>query len=103
MRLYDHKFPAELVTHVTEMCGARGEGWFAELLSVIRELEGKWDLKVGAPFPGIEYNFVADAQRCDGEPVVIKIAPPFETTEIFGEAKYLRLHEGKGAVRLLGE
>ncbi|MGD9564427.1 MAG: aminoglycoside phosphotransferase family protein [Pyrinomonadaceae bacterium] len=91
------------MTHVTEMCGARGTAWFEALPGVVSDLEQQWGIRVGRPFPGIEYNFVAEAVRDDGVPVVVKIAPPFETVEIFGEAKYLRLHDGTGAVRLLAE
>lgn len=95
--------PVELIDHVVAMCGAKGEVWFEELPSLIADLEGQWNIRVGNPFPGIEYNFVAEAVRDDGIPVVVKIAPPFETTEIFGEAKHLRLHNGVSAVRLLAE
>ena len=95
--------PRELTDHVTEICGEKGEAWFERLPGVIAELETEWSIRVGNPFPGIEYNFVAEAADRDGVPVVLKIAPPFETIEIFAEAKYLRLHEGRGAVRLLAE
>lgn len=103
MANYEHAIPDELVTHVMAMCGQRGEQWFADLPEIIAKTELDWDIKVAEPFPGIEYNFVAEAFRYDGEPVVVKIAPPFDTVEIFGEAKYLRLHEGRGAVRLITE
>jgi streptomycin 6-kinase len=85
------------------MCGERGEQWFDDLPRIIQELERKWDVSVGAPFPGIEYNFVAEAISHDGTAVVIKIAPPFEIVEIYGEAKYLRLHCGSGVIKLLEE
>lgn len=95
--------PSELVTHVTEMCGARGEVWFAELPQIISGLENKWKIRAGMPLQGIEYNFVAEARTEDEVPVVLKIAPPFETTEIHGEAKFLRSRNGNGCVRLLAE
>ena len=95
--------PTDLVTHVTEICGARGEAWFDELPELISTLESKWSIHVADPFPGIEYNFVASAATSDGVPVVLKIAPPFETVEIHGEAKFLRTRNGVGAVRLLDE
>ena len=95
--------PADLVTHVTAICGARGEAWFDELPDLISRLESQWSIDVGDPFPGIEYNFVASAVTADGGHVVLKIAPPFETTEIHGEAKFLRTRDGNGAVRLLDE
>jgi streptomycin 6-kinase len=103
MARYDQTIPDELVTHVTAICGSRGEKWFADLPDIIEEVELDWNIKVAEPFPGIEYNFVAEAYRNDGERIVVKIAPPFETVEIFGEAKYLRLHGGRGAIKLIAE
>lgn len=100
---FKNSLPNDLVRHVTEMCGARGEAWFDALPGALRELEGHWNIRVGRPFAGIEYNFVAEAVANDGAPVVIKIAPPYETPEIYGEAKYLRLRDGVGSVRLLAE
>jgi streptomycin 6-kinase len=93
----------DLVTHVTEMCGARGDEWFANLPTEIAELERQWNIRVGDPFPGIEYNFVAEAANDNGRPLVIKIAPPFETVEIYSEAKFLRLSGGNGVVNLIAE
>ena len=69
----------------------------------IRELEDQWSVSVHDPFPGIEYNFVAPATMNDGRDVVVKIAPPFERTEIHGEAKYLRTRNGNCAIELLAE
>ena len=68
--------PQELITHVTAICGERGEKWFDRLPKTIRELETEWSVKVGEPFSGIEFNFVAEAAM-NGRPVVVKIAPPF--------------------------
>ena len=100
---YSHPFPAELVTHVTAICGHRGRSWLDELPATIRELERRWSLKVEAPFPAGEYNFVAAAALNRGVPSVIKIAPPFETNEIIGEAAFLRYRAGRGAVELFQE
>ena len=100
---YSYPFPAELVTHVTAICGDRGRAWLDELPSTIRDLERQWSLSVEAPFPAGEYNFVASATRNTDDLVVIKIAPPFETNEIIGEASFLRHRAGVGTVRLLDE
>ena len=100
---FKESIPGELVKHVTAICGERGEQWFDDLPRIIRELEREWDISVGEPFPGIEYNLVVEAADRKGNAIVIKIAPPFETVEIHGEAKYLRLHEGKGVIRLFAE
>lgn len=100
---YSHQLPGELVTHVTAICGERGCDWLNDLPTTIRELEEQWSLSVDAPFPTGEYNFVAPATLDCGELAVIKIAPPFETNEIIGEAAFLRHRDGNGAVDLLEE
>ena len=100
---FSDSLPSELVAHVNAMCGRRGELWFEELPQVIADLERKWNVAVGRPFPGIEFNYVAGAVGKDGEALVIKIAPPFETVEIYGEAMFLRVLAGRGAVRLFNE
>ncbi len=100
---FKNSLPSELVTHVTEMCGTKGEVWFAQLPTTIAELERRWKIRVGNVFPGIEYNFVAESEDVHGLPLVIKIAPPFETVEIHGEAKFLRVTCGEGAVNLIAE
>ena len=100
---FKDSLPTELVTHVTAICGQRGTDWFSELPAIIQELEKRWSLQIQKPFRGIEFNFVAPATRDGSEQVVVKIAPPFEQIEIFGEAAYLKYRNGKGAVSLLEE
>ena len=100
---FKDSLPSELVTHVLEMCGQKGDEWFASLPATIAELERQWNVRVGNPFPGIEYNYVAEAEGEENLPLVIKIAPPFETVEIHGEARFLRVAQGRGAVELIAE
>lgn len=95
--------PEELVTHVSAGCGSAGIVWLQELPGIVRQLEVVWSITALEPFRGIEFNFVAPAVRYDGEPVVIKIAPPWDPVEIFGEAEYLRTRDGDGCVKLLAE
>ena len=38
-----------------------------------------------------------------GNAVVLKISPPFENSEIFSEAKFLKVANGRKVVRLLAE
>ena len=101
--LYTHAFPSELIKNVTVICGDRGRAWLDDLPSTIRELEQQWALKLGVPFPAGEYNFVAPAVCDNGRLGVIKVAPPFETNEILGEAAFLRHRAGRGAIELLDE
>ncbi len=99
-----HKWlPPELVAHVTAGCGAPGEIWLTELPDMIRQLEELWSISALPPFPGIEYNFVAPAKNRNGEDVVLKIAPPWDPIEIFGEAEYLRSREGVACAKLIAE
>lgn len=95
--------PSELVTHVMAGCRERGKEWLAGLGGTIRELERHWSIRVSAPFPDIEYNYVAPATAEDGLEVVLKIAPPWEPVEIFAEAEYLRHRHGPECVKLLDE
>ena len=100
---FSESLPVELVMHVTAICGQRGTNWIGELPAIIQKLEEKWSVEVHQPFPGIEFNFVAPATLDGSEQVVVKIAPPFEQIEIFGEAAYLKYRNGNGAVSLLAE
>lgn len=98
---FTKSLPKELVTHITAICGVRGREWFERLPDQISRLEEKWQLTVEDPFTGIEFNFVAPATKVNGEKVVVKISPPYERTEIFQEAKYLKTRNGNGAINLL--
>jgi streptomycin 6-kinase len=100
---YDHEIPVELVTHTMAICGEPGRDWLSELPIRIAELENKWAITVLAPFPAIEFNFVAPAVKDNGEQVVVKIAPPYDNLEATSEIKYLRTLNGHGTVRLLAE
>ena len=95
--------PSAFVANTTALCGKRGEGWLDRLPDLIRTLEQRWSINAGKPFPNIEYNYVAVAERVDGTSAVLKIGIPLDSTEIYGEAKYLRTLAGAGAVRLLEE
>ena len=102
-RTYIHSFPKELVSHVTAICGQRGLEWLDRLPALIADLELKWGVTVDVPFEKGEYNFVAPAYSPNGLDAVLKIAPPYERTEIFAEAAFLRSRAGDGCVRLLDE
>ena len=85
------------------MCGDLGEQWLEGLPSLIREVENKWSIRVGRPFPSIEFNYVAEAMNRTGQQSVVKISPPFANTEIFSEARFLKNADGRGTVRLIAE
>ena len=98
-----HPLPGELVTHVTAICGGRGEAWLADLPRLIGELSTLWLLDVDPPFAAAEFNFVAPATMASGEAAVLKIAPPYEDREFEGEAEFLRRRNGRGTVKLLAQ
>ena len=83
------------------MCGERGENWLDALSFVLADVEFQWSIEVDHPFPAGEFSYVAPATDSAGNQLVLKIAPPFETNEIVGEALYLRTRNGVGAVRLI--
>jgi len=101
--MYGHTLPPALITHVTAICGDEGKRWLSDLPQMIAELEKRWSIRVLEPFTAIEFNFVARAVQHDSEPVVIKIAPPFENGEARSEARYLRALNGDGVIKLLAE
>lgn len=100
---FRESLPSEFVRNTIALCRTRGESWLDALPETIRRLEREWSLTVGKPFPNIGYNFVAPATFHDGSSAVIKIGLPLDNIEIYGEAKYLRTLDGRGAIRLLKE
>jgi streptomycin 6-kinase len=95
--------PPAFLSNTLALCGERAEPWLDRLPELIRALELRWSITAGNPFPNIGYNYVAAARCVDDTPAVLKIGLPLESTEIYGEAKYLKTLDGHGAVRLLEE
>jgi streptomycin 6-kinase len=95
--------PKEFVQNTIALCGDNGKAWLEALPETIRTLEKKWIITAGKNFGKIAYNYVAEAICSDGSATVLKIGLPLKNIEIFGEAKYLREHDGEGAVRLFRE
>ena len=85
------------------MCGERGDQWLDSLGSLLADIEFQWSIDIGVPFPAGEFNYVAPATDAAGNQLVLKIAPPFESNEMPGEAMYLRMRDGAGSVRLIRE
>jgi streptomycin 6-kinase len=75
--------------------------WLARLPSVVRDLEQRWSLKLGAGFDGAEVScsYVAAAIRPDGSPAILKIGMPH--IEGRDEIHGLRFWNGDPTVRLL--
>ncbi|MFF4607086.1 aminoglycoside phosphotransferase family protein [Streptomyces sp. NPDC001339] len=93
------RFPALLP--VVEQMGrtASGRSWLARLPGMVREIEERWQLRLGAPFHGGSCSWVAPAELPDGTAAVLKVTWPHREAE--GEGPALRAWDGNGAVRLL--
>jgi streptomycin 6-kinase len=93
--------PERFARNTLGLHGARGEQWLNDLQRIIRELEGNWSLKAEKPFQNLSYNYVAPCVCANGGEAVLKIALPLDNPEIFNEARFLQMANGKGAVKLL--
>lgn len=78
--------------------GDAGIAWFERLPAVVRECAELWELKIGAPFADLSYNYVTEATTRDGTRAVLKIGVPEPQQR--REAEALRLFDGEGAARL---
>ena len=91
----------EVPLRLRETCArnAAASTWLEKLPSAVAELERRWSLRVGEPFEGGTYAWVAPVERADGAAAVLKVAlPHFEADH---ESDGLRFWNGEGAVRLL--
>jgi streptomycin 6-kinase len=95
--------PKKFVSNTVSLCGDAGREWLDALPDTIDLLERAWSITAGDHFSTLSYNYVAAATAADGSDAVLKIALPLNDPEIFGEAKYLRLLDGRGCPRLLAE
>ncbi|MGI8638675.1 MAG: aminoglycoside phosphotransferase family protein [Pyrinomonadaceae bacterium] len=93
--------PERFTQNTLGVCGKKGGEWLKDLPRIIEEIEETWSLKAEKHFPNLSYNYVAPCVCEGGGAAVLKIALPEENPEIFNEAGFLRLSDGKGAVKLL--
>ena len=91
--------PEQLVAN----CGKSLErrAWLGRLPALVRELERRWSLTLGAPFDGPEVSasWVAPVRRADGSSAVLKLGMPH--MEADHEIDGLRFWDGDPTVRLL--
>ena len=97
---YPSSIPESLYRATETMRGPAGVEWLNGLPALISEIEKRWSLSTGRPFPGIWANWVAPATISDGTPAVLKLCFPGEK-EFQSEAEALRLFDGCGICRLL--
>lgn len=95
--------PAQFRENVLGACGTRGRQWLNDLPKIIGEIAEKWSLAAENPFPNLSYNYVAPCvSLADGSRVVLKIDLPEENDSVInGEAEFLKISDGNGAVKLL--
>jgi streptomycin 6-kinase len=93
--------PPRFVQNTLDSCGKVGEQWLNDLPVVIEEIAEHWSLDVNKPFQNLSYNYVAPCVCADGDEAVLKIALPLNNPEIFNEANFLRIANGKCAVKFL--
>jgi streptomycin 6-kinase len=77
------------------------ESWLDELPGLVDSLAREWSLMIGASFAGGHAALVVGVTLLDGTPGVLKIGAPGR--DIRHEATTLRLADGQGCVKLLGE
>ena len=88
---------------LVETCGGTPEGatWLDRLPKMLRDLEDRWSLKLGAPFDSDEVScaWVAPVVGAEGSPAVLKIGMPHMEAE--HELDSLRFWEGDPTVQLI--
>ncbi|HEX2443723.1 MAG TPA: aminoglycoside phosphotransferase family protein [Vicinamibacterales bacterium] len=75
------------------------EAWLQRLPEAIRELERRWSLTIGSPFPDASCAWVAPVTLGDGGSAVLKVGMPH--MEAREEIAGLRFWNGEPTVRLL--
>lgn len=94
--------PPAFEENVLGVCGERGRQWLGDLPKIVDRIAKKWSLAVDAPFPNLSYNYVAPCVCVDGSLAVLKIGLPEAADSIIcGEARFLGILNGSGAVKLL--
>ncbi|UQA91724.1 aminoglycoside phosphotransferase family protein [Streptomyces halobius] len=102
----DDRFPDALPVVETMRRTPSGRAWLDRLPGIVREIEERWELRLGAPFHGGSCSWVAPATGPgDGSTLsarsgwaVLKVTWPHREAD--GEAPALRAWNGNGAVRL---
>jgi streptomycin 6-kinase len=90
--------PPLFVKNVLQGFPSEGRRWLQGLPGLLDEAARRWSLSPGDPFL-LSYNYVCQAARPDGTPLVLKIGVP--NPELTSEINALRLYAGQGACRLL--
>ncbi len=98
---YFVNLPKRFTDNILGLHADKGKRWLADLPQIVGKIAENWSLSVEKPFLNLSFNFVAPCICADGSQAVLKIGYRGEDSEIFSEAKLLRLFDGKGTVKLL--
>ena len=96
--------PAKSSDFAKRMFGVHGEKagpWLEGLPSLIKKIAKKWKIEIVRPLDDPSFNYILEAQRQDGKPVIVKLGVPCK--EILTEIAALQYWDGQGAVRLLAQ
>lgn len=100
-RNFKENLPPKFTRNVTELYGAKGEKWIANLPSTVDEICAKWSLEIERIFPNLSFNFAAACFDGSGTKFVLKIGVPENNSSVLYEKRALRAFAGNGAVKLL--
>ena len=92
-----HRIPPQLTASCLKT--SEGEAWLKRLPEVLRDLERRWSLTLGAPFEGVSCSWVAPVTCEDGTSAILKLGMPH--LEGADEIHGLRFWNGDPTVRLL--
>lgn len=93
--------PAKFTRNISNLHGAEGEKWLADLPRITEEVCGRWSLRIKRVFPNLSFNFVAACANGRGEQFVLKIGVPEEDAPVIYEKRALEAFGGNGAVKLI--
>jgi streptomycin 6-kinase len=77
------------------------EAWLDELPGLVDSLARQWSLTIGSSLAGGHVALVVEVTLADGTPAVLKVGVPGR--DVSQEGMALRLANGEGCARLLGE
>jgi streptomycin 6-kinase len=81
--------------------GQKGRDWLNEFPNLLLACQRQWSLRLDEPFNNLSFNFVVPGMTADHTQIVLKLGVPCR--ELSSEAAALRLIDGRGAVRVLGD
>lgn len=87
--------------NISGLYAEKGVQWLENLPFLVADISEKWTLAIENPFPDLSYNYVAPCVCVDGRKAVLKIGFTEKDSIVNGEAKFLKLLDGNGAVKLL--